>query len=83
MPAPDGVPGHLAVAGLADGLGDFGFGLRAADGCAVQSGESLGVGVDVSALAADLLQAARTEPNVDYISHAPGQNLIGNHQSAR
>ncbi|MEU4621304.1 cupin domain-containing protein [Actinoplanes sp. NPDC023801] len=40
-------------------------------------------GADVNTLAADLLQAARTEPNVDYISHAPGQNLIGNHQSAR
>jgi hypothetical protein len=40
-------------------------------------------GADVSALAADLFQAARSEPNVDYISHAPGQNLIGNHQSTR
>lgn len=28
-------------------------------------------GADVNALAAELLQTARTEPNVDYISHAP------------
>ncbi|BEL04372.1 hypothetical protein Q0Z83_025630 [Actinoplanes sichuanensis] len=38
---------------------------------------------DVTALAGELLAAARAEPNVDYISHAPGQNLIGNHQSNR
>lgn len=36
--------------------------------------------VDVNVLAAGLLEAARTEPNVDYISHAP--SLIGHHQSA-
>jgi hypothetical protein len=28
-------------------------------------------GADLNALAAELLQIARTEPNVDYISHAP------------
>ncbi|GGN96251.1 hypothetical protein GCM10010112_87350 [Actinoplanes lobatus] len=38
-------------------------------------------GADVSALAVELLQAARTEPNVDYISHAPSQ--INQHQSTR
>jgi ribosomal protein L16 Arg81 hydroxylase len=38
-------------------------------------------GADTSALAAELLQAARTEPNVDYISHAPSQ--IGQHHSVR
>ena len=38
-------------------------------------------GADPSALAAELLQAARTEPNVDYLSHAP--SLIGHQQSAR
>ncbi|MFF5293032.1 JmjC domain-containing protein [Paractinoplanes globisporus] len=32
---------------------------------------------DVSALAAELLQAARTEPDVDYVSHAPRQSPIG------
>lgn len=36
---------------------------------------------DLSALAAELLQAARTEPNVDYLSHSP--SLIGHQQSAR
>jgi hypothetical protein len=40
-------------------------------------------GADVSALAVELLQAARTEPNVDYISHAPRPHPIGRHQSAR
>lgn len=30
-------------------------------------------GAEVSALAAELLQIARTEANVDYISHAPSQ----------
>jgi hypothetical protein len=38
-------------------------------------------GADLKALAAKLLQAARTEPNVDYISHAP--SLIGHQQSGR
>jgi len=38
-------------------------------------------GVDVSALAAELLQAARTEPNVDCISHAPSH--IDQRQSTR
>ncbi|MFI1997019.1 JmjC domain-containing protein [Actinoplanes sp. NPDC020271] len=38
-------------------------------------------GADVKALAAELLQAARTEPNVDYVSHAPSQ--IGQHHSIR
>ncbi|MGA5303006.1 JmjC domain-containing protein [Nucisporomicrobium flavum] len=37
-------------------------------------------GADTAALATELLQAARTEPNVDYVSHAPSQ--IG-HQSTR
>ncbi len=36
---------------------------------------------DTGALAAELLQAARTEPNVDNVSHAPSQ--IGQHQSTR
>lgn len=36
---------------------------------------------DVNTLAAELLQAARIEPNVDYISHAP--SLIGHQQSVR
>jgi hypothetical protein len=40
-------------------------------------------GADVSALAAELLQAARTEPNVDYISHAPRPRLNGGHLLAR
>ncbi|BEL06100.1 hypothetical protein Q0Z83_042910 [Actinoplanes sichuanensis] len=35
---------------------------------------------DVSTLTADLLQAARAEPNVDYVSHA--QSQIGKRQSA-
>ena len=38
---------------------------------------------DVSALAADLLEDARTEPNVDYISHAPRPRPNGGPQSAR
>ncbi|MDI6099337.1 cupin domain-containing protein [Actinoplanes sp. NEAU-A12] len=38
---------------------------------------------DVNALAADLLDAARTESNVDYISHAPRHGPNGHHQSAR
>ncbi|MET7710317.1 cupin domain-containing protein [Micromonospora sp. NPDC005413] len=37
---------------------------------------------DVSALAVELLQVARTEPNVDYISHAPRPRPTGP-QSAR
>jgi hypothetical protein len=36
---------------------------------------------DLSVLAAELLEAARTEPNVDYISHTP--SLIGHHQTTR
>jgi len=40
-------------------------------------------GADVNALATDLLHDARTEPNVDYISHAPRHDPNGHHQSAR
>jgi hypothetical protein len=40
-------------------------------------------GADVNALAVELLQAARTEPNVDYISHAPRRRPTGQHPSAR
>lgn len=40
-------------------------------------------GADVNALAGELLKAARTEPNVDYISHAPRPRHMGGHQSAR
>jgi hypothetical protein len=39
-------------------------------------------GADVSTLAAELLQDARTEPNVDYISHAPRHDPNGQHQTA-
>ena len=39
-------------------------------------------GADVSALAAELLQVARTEPNVDYISHAPRPRPTGQNPSA-
>lgn len=38
---------------------------------------------DVNALAAELLQVARTEPNVDYISHAPRSRTTGRDQAAR
>ncbi|MFF0123801.1 JmjC domain-containing protein [Micromonospora arida] len=38
---------------------------------------------DVNVLAGELLQAARTEPNVDYTSHAPRPRPTDRHQSAR
>ncbi|GIM94415.1 hypothetical protein Ato02nite_062080 [Paractinoplanes toevensis] len=37
-------------------------------------------GADVTALAAELLHEARTEPNVDYISHAPRHNPNVHHR---
>ncbi|MDG4803688.1 cupin domain-containing protein [Micromonospora sp. WMMD980] len=40
-------------------------------------------GADVDALAAALLQAARTEPNADYVSDAPPPRSTGRHPSAR